>query len=81
MTIRNGFKYIENKITPWLLKPWSFSGFVVDDRTGERIVNASVYEKRLLQATLTDEHGYFKLRFRAQNDRFMQLTLGKRHND
>lgn len=56
---------------------WSFSGFVVDDRTGERIMNASVYEKRLLQSTLTDGHGYFRIRFKSRNEHLIQLTLAK----
>ncbi|KAA8482915.1 hypothetical protein BDE36_1426 [Arcticibacter tournemirensis] len=55
----------------------SFSGFVVDDRTGERIMNASVYERRLLQSTLTDRHGYFRIRFRSGNEHLIQLTLAK----
>lgn len=58
---------------------WSFSGFVVDDRTGDRIINASVYEKRLLQAALTDDHGYFKMRFRTADDYLIRLTLSKLH--
>lgn len=38
------------------------SGYVVDDLTGTKLANASVYEKSLLLSTLTDENGYFRLK-------------------
>lgn len=40
------------------------TGYVLDDNTGLQIHNASIYEKRLLMSTLTNEKGYFKLRFK-----------------
>jgi hypothetical protein len=43
---------------------WYVSGYVVDELTGEKLVNASVYEKQQLVASLTDEQGYFKLKLR-----------------
>ncbi|RYE20287.1 MAG: hypothetical protein EOP51_18165 [Sphingobacteriales bacterium] len=43
---------------------WYVSGYVVDELTGEKLVNASVYEKEQLVASLTDEQGYFKLKLR-----------------
>lgn len=42
------------------------SGYVVDTQTGKKVKQASVYEKRLLQSTLTDNDGYFKLRFKGE---------------
>ncbi|ASZ11242.1 hypothetical protein CK934_09825 [Chitinophaga sp. MD30] len=48
------------------------SGYVVDGKTGIRIVNASVYERQQLISTLTNEQGYFKLRLR---DRYPAPTL------
>lgn len=48
------------------------SGYVVDGKTGTRIVNASVYERQQLISTLTNEQGYFKLRLR---DRYPAPTL------
>ncbi|RZL12649.1 MAG: hypothetical protein EOO89_19230, partial [Pedobacter sp.] len=41
------------------------SGHVVDTQTGKRVKKASVYEKRLLQSTLTDDEGNFTLRFKG----------------
>lgn len=52
------------------------SGFVTDIKTGKRIKQASVYEKRLLQSTLTDDNGFFKLRFKGEH-REVVLTASK----
>jgi hypothetical protein len=57
---------------------YSVSGLVVDTRTGERLMNASVYEKDLLVATLTDEHGYFRLKFRMSDPGQIIVTASKR---
>jgi hypothetical protein len=56
---------------------YSISGLVVDERTGERLMNASVYVKQQLISVLTDEHGYFKLKFRADNPGQISLTASK----
>ncbi|MGY0034506.1 STN and carboxypeptidase regulatory-like domain-containing protein [Pedobacter sp. NJ-S-72] len=52
------------------------SGYVVDTKTGSRIKQASVYEKRLLQSTLTNNDGYFKLRFKGDYNEVI-LTASK----
>jgi hypothetical protein len=56
---------------------YSISGLVVNERTGERLMNASVYLKQLLVSALTDEHGYFRLKFRADNPGQISLTASK----
>lgn len=56
---------------------YSISGIVVDDKTGERLVNTSVYEKQQLVSTLTDEHGYFKLKLRSPNLDQVRLTASR----
>jgi hypothetical protein len=57
---------------------YSVSGIVTDETSGERLMNASVYEKDQLVSALTDEHGYFKLRFRSPNLGSVAITLSKR---
>jgi hypothetical protein len=57
---------------------YSVSGLVINETTGERLMNASVYEKEQLVSALTDEHGYFKLRFRSPNLGSVAITLSKR---
>ena len=44
---------------------YEIEGHVLDDRTGEKVSDASVYEKKLLRSTLTDDKGYFKLKFKT----------------
>lgn len=46
---------------------YMISGYVVDTQTGKKVKQASVYEKRLLQSTLTDNDGYFRLRFKGEH--------------
>ncbi|WP_316836908.1 hypothetical protein [Pedobacter nutrimenti] len=57
-------------------KLYLISGYVTDTKTGLKIKQASVYEKRLLQSTLTDNEGYFKLRFRGDYNEVI-LTASK----
>ncbi|PTT00541.1 hypothetical protein DBR11_09655 [Pedobacter sp. HMWF019] len=56
---------------------FSISGIVVDQASGERLQNASVYEKLKLVSTLTDEHGYFRLRLRSNGQLSTGITLSK----
>ncbi|SHE85898.1 peptidase associated/transthyretin-like domain-containing protein [Pedobacter caeni] len=46
---------------------YMISGYVIDTQTGKKVKQASVYEKRLLQSTLTDNDGYFRLRFKGEH--------------
>ena len=46
---------------------YMISGYVIDTQTGKKVKQASVYEKRLLQSTLTDNDGFFKLRFKGDH--------------
>lgn len=56
---------------------YSISGIVVNEHTGERLMNASVYEKQQLASTLTDEHGYFRLKFHSSDAGSIAVTLSK----
>ncbi len=56
---------------------YSISGIIVNEKTGERLMNTSVYEKEQLVSTLTDEHGYFKLKLRSATLSQVQLTASK----
>lgn len=55
---------------------YEIEGYVIDQKTGRRVKEASVYEKHLLKSTLTDENGYFKLRFKGERDGVV-LTVSK----
>ncbi|RZJ83217.1 MAG: hypothetical protein EOO20_23195, partial [Chryseobacterium sp.] len=56
---------------------YSISGIVINEKTGERLPNTSVYEKEQLVSTLTDEHGYFKLNLRTNTIDQVRLTASK----
>ncbi|MGN7822449.1 LA_2272 family surface repeat-containing protein [Chitinophaga sp. 22536] len=43
---------------------YQITGFVTDSKTGQRVPNASVYERQQLISTLTNNDGYFRLRLR-----------------
>lgn len=51
------------------------SGYVIDDRSGLGIPNASVYEKRMLVSTLTDHKGFFKIK--VKSDGQITITVSK----
>lgn len=55
---------------------YAITGRVVDTQTGKKVKNASVYEKRLLQSALTDDEGFFSLRFKGAHDAIV-LTASK----
>jgi hypothetical protein len=52
------------------------TGRVVDVKTGKTVPGASVYEKRLLESTLTDKEGYFRMRIRGEYQSVI-LTVSK----
>ncbi|NVM66752.1 hypothetical protein FHW88_005070 [Mucilaginibacter sp. SG538B] len=56
---------------------YSVSGLVADEGTGERLRNASVYEKQQLSSTLTDDHGYFRLKLKRNNNNPFRITISK----
>lgn len=47
-------------------KFYSISGYVIDDQTGEKIADASVYERDRLQIASTNDNGYFKIKLKAR---------------
>ncbi len=55
---------------------YEIKGYVVDERTGGRIGKASVYERKLLRSSLTDEDGSFELRIRTHSP-VIALTASK----
>jgi hypothetical protein len=47
-------------------KFYTISGYVIDDQTGERIADASVYERDRLQIASTNDNGYFRIKLKAR---------------
>lgn len=57
-------------------KLYTVSGYVLDEQSGERIGNASIYEKQRLVSTLTNEEGFFKMRLKSKSGK-AALTVSK----
>lgn len=47
-------------------KFYTVSGYVIDDQTGEKVSDASVYEKLRLAYASTNSEGYFRIRLRSK---------------
>ena len=52
-------------------------GYVLDDASGARLSDASIYEKRLLASALTNQNGYFKIKLKSKY-KTAELTVSKR---
>jgi hypothetical protein len=59
------------------LPPSVLSGIVRDPRTGERVANATVYDRKTLKSTTTDSSGYYRLKVK-QNSALVVSRLGYR---
>lgn len=58
-------------------KQYAVSGYVYDEQSGTGINEATIYEKKLLASTLTDDKGYFKLRLKSGKASSAELTISK----
>lgn len=57
-------------------KTVTVKGYIKNIRTNEGVAQASIYDKNSLASTLTDDKGYFKLKYK-QTDTSIWLTLSK----
>lgn len=55
------------------------SGYVVDETTGQKLKEVSIYDPISLQSTVTDEFGYFQLEVKKPSKEEMRLAI-KRSN-
>lgn len=56
---------------------YTISGYVIDAQSGEKIYNASVFERQMLSSTLTNKDGYFSLRLKNVQKKTIDLTASK----
>lgn len=54
------------------------SGYVVDEATGKRLENVSVYDPVSLESAVTDSYGYFSLEIRNPTSEEIRLAINKR---
>ena len=66
-------KQSKASITPVIL-----SGYVENAFTKERIVDASIYEKKSISAVLSDEFGFFRLRVDKRSDEPLMIFVSKK---
>lgn len=60
-------------------KEQKVGGYVVDESTGERLKNVSIYDPKTLQSTVTDEYGYFSIDLPESAKDSIKLAVRK-HN-
>lgn len=54
------------------------SGYVIDEGTGKRLQNVSVYDPATLASTVTDSSGYFQLEIKKPSGEDIRLAINKR---
>jgi hypothetical protein len=59
----------------------TINGYVEDATTGEKIAQVSVYEKKSITSTVTDEFGYFKLKLDKKEDSISLSVSKKNYRD
>ena len=47
----------------------TYSGYVIDESTGKRLANVSVYDPISLSSAVTDDYGYFQIEIESQRRR------------
>ena len=59
----------------------ALNGYVEDGKTGEKIADASVYEKSSLTSTITDQYGHFNLKLDKKSDSITISVSKKNYRD
>jgi outer membrane receptor for ferrienterochelin and colicin len=75
------FKFLDDHIVffrkPFVpLKKYTFSGYLEDSETGERLVAANVYSKTHLKGTVSNEYGFFSMTLPEGEADLMASYLG-----
>lgn len=55
-----------------------YSGYVVDEATGKRLQNVSVYDPLTLSSAVTDEYGFFKIKIDKPTAEEVRLAIARR---
>jgi hypothetical protein len=59
----------------------TYSGYVVDEKTGERLKNVSVYDPVSLSSAVTDAYGYFQIKVDKPPEELMLAVKKKNYSD
>jgi hypothetical protein len=55
-----------------------YSGYVVDEATGKRLQNVSVYDPLTLTSAVTDEYGFFEIKIEKPTAEEVRLAIARR---
>ncbi|HTF17649.1 MAG TPA: STN and carboxypeptidase regulatory-like domain-containing protein [Chryseolinea sp.] len=55
-----------------------YSGYVVDEATGKRLQNVSVYDPLTMSSAVTDEYGFFKIKIEKPTAEEVRLAVARR---
>lgn len=56
----------------------TYSGYVLDEATGQRLKNVSVYDPLTLSSAVTDEYGFFQLKIDRPSAEDVKLAVARR---
>jgi hypothetical protein len=56
----------------------TLSGYVVDEATGKRLQNVSIYDPVSLNSAVTDSYGYFKIEIKNPSGEEIKLAINKK---
>ncbi|MDN3205261.1 STN and carboxypeptidase regulatory-like domain-containing protein [Algoriphagus sediminis] len=62
-------------------KEITISGYLVDENSGERIRNATVYDPITLKSSTTDEFGFFEIEVKNPSENFELIINQERYSD
>jgi hypothetical protein len=48
------------------LQDFDLNGYIIDNKTGRKLANASIYESATLASTVSNQYGYYKIRLPAR---------------
>lgn len=57
----------------------TLSGYIIDESTGRRLQNVSVYDPVSLSSTVTDSYGYFQIKVDQPSGEEIKLAVSKLH--
>ena len=75
--VRGNYVILTRSAAP-VAKEHVYSGYVVDEATGRRLNNVSVYDPVTLSSAVTDEYGFFQLKVDRLSAEEIRLAIARR---
>lgn len=71
---KNNYIILKEKPAEANPKKTEISGYVIDEKTEQKVANVTIYDKESLQSVTTDEYGYYSITVPVANDK---ITINK----